>query len=156
MYALVVEVFQGCCRSCRGLNVPSKVCWSMIKKLLLSTSSPNVIPSAGPLLPAELPAEVPGMAAVTLDVIFWAMVLALGWRGRVVFVAGSKTSIRIEITPNVCVDSWYAIRLKKIRQYSSGLNTEGRRSAASWLVSSAPDQTVRVRALQLAGRGRRD
>ena len=42
----------------------------MIKKLLLSTSSPNVIPSAGPLLPAELPAEVPGMAAVTLDVIF--------------------------------------------------------------------------------------
>lgn len=75
----------------------------MINKLLLSTSSPNVMPSAAALL--ELPAELLGIPEDTLVVMFCAMVLALGWRGRVVFVVGSCTSTRIEMTPNVCVHS---------------------------------------------------
>lgn len=74
----------------------------MINRLLLSTSSPNVMPSAAALLE---PAEVLGIPEDTLVVIFCAMVLALGWRGRVVFVVGSCTSTRIEMTPNVCVHS---------------------------------------------------
>ena len=83
--------------------VPSNVCWSIINKLLLSTSSPNVMPSAAALF--ELWTELPAKLEDALLVRFCAMVLALGWRGWVELVVGSRTSIRIEITPNVWVDS---------------------------------------------------
>ena len=61
------------------------------------------MPSAVALF--ELGAELPGKLEDPLLVTFCAMVLALGWRGLVVLVPGSRTSIRMEITPNVWVDS---------------------------------------------------
>ena len=49
-----------------------------------------------------------------LDDVDEAWVLALGRAGDT--PEPSCTSMRIEITPNVCDDSWYAIRLQSRRK----------------------------------------
>ena len=81
--------------------LPSNVCWSRIRSEATSTSSPNMY-SVSELETG--PPDSISLAVEPEELKFWARVLALGRAGVTPLL--SWMSILIDITPNVCDDSW--------------------------------------------------